>query len=417
MPLASTSSVQYAYIPEVTFGTTPGSGTTRLLRATGDSLDYTIGKESSKEINSTRTISSVVPTSASASGGITGEISYQEWDILMAATLQSTYTVFGTNGVGAAFTTTAGGIATGSITASSATSGASIWTNLKRGQWIRLLTPGDTNNNGKIVRVSTTTAPTTTVLTLDTNTPLVANAGTVVGATIATSRLTHGTTQTSFSIERQNPDLSPATFFNYKGMTPSKMTINETSSALSGISFDFMGKSALAANTTSQLPASPTASYAYDIHSGVAGATVLVWEGGAPLTGTFVKSLSMTFDNSLRAQDGIGTLGSVGIGAGTIQITGSMEIYLADKSIFDKFVANTNTSIIFSSIDNSGNGYIFTLPQVAYTSLKTNASGKDQDQMLSVQFTAMRDISSVQALADTTLQKAVFIDRVGVAAT
>ena len=107
----------------------------------------------------------------------------------------------------------------------------------------------------------------------------------------------------------------------------------------------------------------------------------------------------------------------MGIGAGTIQITGSMEIYLADKSIFDKFVANTNTSIIFSSIDNSGNGYIFTLPQVAYTSLKTNASGKDQDQMLSVQFTAMRDISSVQALADTTLQKAVFIDRVGVAAT
>ena len=412
MPLASTSAVQYAYIPEVTFGVTPGSGTTRLLRSTGDTFNYDITKESSKEINATRTISSVVPVGATASGGITGEISYQEWDILMAATLQSTYSVFGTNGVGATFTTTAGGLAATSITASAATSGASIWTNLKGGQWIRLVAPGDANNNGKIVRVSTSVAPTTTVLTLDTNTPLTVNAGTVSNCTIATSRLSHGTTQTSFSIERQNPDLSPAQFFNYKGMTPSKMTVTEASSALSSISFDFMGKSALRTPTTSQLPASPTASYTYDIHSGVAGATVLVWEGGAPLTGTYVKSLTMNFDNTLRAQDGIGVLGSVGIGSGTIQITGSMEIYLADGALFDKFVANTNTSLIFSSVDIAGNGYIFTLPVVNFSSLKTNASGKDQDQMLSVEFTGLRDASN----ADATLRKAVFIDRVGVAA-
>lgn len=412
MSLASSSAVSLLYVPEVTFGVTPVSGNTRALRMTGETLDYQITKTESKEINPTRTISSVTPTAATASGGITGEISYQEWDILMAATLQSTFTVFGTAGVGAVFTTTAGGITTSSITASVATSGSSSWANLKKGQWFKLNAPGDANNDGKILRTSASVACTTTVLTVDVSTPLVANAGTVAGATIATSRLTHGTTQTSFSIERGLPDATTPQFFNYTGMTPSKMSIEESSGALSGISFDFMGKQAIRAATTSQLPASPTASYAYDIHSGVAGSTVVIWEGGAPLTGTFVKSVKFDFDNTLRAQSGIGTLGSVGIGSGTIKISGEMEIYLADGALYDKFVNNTASSIIFSSVDNSGNGYIFTLPKVIFSQLKTNASGKDQDMMLTMNFMGLRDSGN----ADATLQKAIFIDRVGAAA-
>lgn len=68
----------------------------------GESFVLDVTKESSKEINSTRTVSSVTPTTANASGGVNGEMSYQEWDTLMAATLQSTWTVFGTNGVSGA---------------------------------------------------------------------------------------------------------------------------------------------------------------------------------------------------------------------------------------------------------------------------------------------------------------------------
>lgn len=410
MPLASSSLQQVRYLAETVFGTIPVAGNMRSLRVTGETLDYGVTKDSSKEINATRTVSSAVPTDASASGGITAEISYQEFDILMAATLQDTWTVFGTNGVGAAFSTTAGGLAVGTITASAATTGVNLWTLLQKGQWFRLVAPGDANNDGKILRVSPTVAPTATVITLDAGTPLVANAGTVAACTISTSRLTHGTTQSSFTIERQNSDVGQ--YMAYTGMTPSKMDVNVSSGAFSSISFDFMGKAASRAAAT-QLPGTAVNSYAFDIHSGVAGASCQLWEGGAPITGTFVKSVSLSHDNSLRTQGAICSLGAVGIGSGTIQVSGKLSVYFANGTLFDKFKANTNSSIIFSSVDGSGNGYVFTIPVANISTWKTNSSAKDQDMMVDIDFIGLRDAGNATA----ALQKAIFIDRVGVATT
>lgn len=402
--LASSSLVQIRYIPESTFGVTPGVGNPKDLRITGESLDFTISKEQSKEINSTRTITSVAPVTAAASGGVQAELSYAEYDTLMAAELQSTWAVYGTNGVqGAAASVTA--TAT-TLTASVATSGANDWSTLQRGQWFRLVHPS-TANDGKVFRVSTSVAPTSTVITLDTNTPASVVADTA-GALVQTSRLTHGTTQTSFSIERQATDINQ--FMVYTGMTPSKMDINVASGSLSSISFDFMGKDMDRAGST-QLPGSPVASYNYEIQSGVSGTTCQLWEGGAPLTSTFVKSVSLSYDNALRSQEALCTLGAIGVGSGTINITGSMSVYFADGSLFDKFKANTNTSIIFSSQDSSGNGYVFTIPVANISSWKVTAGSKDQDMMVDLQFIGLRDAGNAVA----GLRKALFIDRLGVA--
>lgn len=403
MPLASSSVVQVRAIPEATFGVTPGAGNPRNLRVTGETLDFAISKEQSKEINATRTISSVVPVTANASGGIQGEISYQEWDVLMAATLQSTFSTWGVNGVSSVLTSVTG-TSTTVLTSGTATSGVNDWSTLQKGQWFKLLSPTSANDN-KILRVSTITAPTTTVITLDVSTPIVVT-GAIASTGIAAGRLSHGTTQTSFTIERNNVDITQ--FLAYVGMTPSKMDVNVSSGALSSISFDFMGKSATRGAVTA-MPGTPTASYTYDIHSGVAGATCQLWEGGLPITGTFVKSLSLSFDNSLRSQEAVCTLGAVSIGAGTIQVSGSMSVYFADGALFDKFKANTNSSIIFSSVDGAGNGYIFTIPVANISSWKTNASGKDQDMMIDLQFIGLRDAAN----AVPALQKAIFVDRVG----
>ena len=64
-------------------------------------------------------------------------------------------------------------------------------------------------------------------------------------------------------------------------------------------------------------------------------------------------------------------------------------------------------------MDGAGNGYIFTMPVANISTWKSNASAKDQDVMIDVQFTALRDAAN----AVPALQKAIFIDRVGVAVT
>ncbi len=403
MPLASTSAIQVRYIQEATFGVIPVAGNPLNVRVTGESLAYDISKQASNEINATRTISSMAPVGASTAGDLNGEMQYREYDRFMESTLQSTFTVYGTNGVGSSFT--ADFTAT-TITASVAPTTTSALTNLKKGQWFRLTTGGI--NNGKLFRVSTTVAPTTTVITLDAGTPATVGS-TVATCSVQTRRLTHGTTQTSYTIEKNMSDVT--VFEAFTGMTPSKMSIAIASGSLSTINFSFMGKSA-AMTTVTALPGTPTASYAFDVQSGVSGTSCQVWEGGAPLTSTFVKSVSLDYDNALRGQDALCTLGYVGIGSGTISLTGSMSIYFADKTIFDKFVANTTTSLIFSTMDGLGNGYVISLPVVNISSYQVTAGGKDADLMAEVQFTALRDATN----ADATLQKVCFIDSFGVAA-
>lgn len=402
MPLASTSAAQLGYIPEATFGVTPTTGNYRYLRMTGESMDFSIEKTASAEINATRTTSSMNPVSASASGGVQGELQYAEYDILMAGALQSSWVAYGTNGVGATFTAD---FTTTTITASVAPTGGSAFTTLQLGQWFRV-SAGANANNGKLLRVSTVTAPTSTVITLDANTPAVAGTS-VANVALQTSRLTHGSTQTSFSIERQLTDV--AQFFNYRGMTPSKMDIGVSTGSLSTINFDFMGKDAVRGAVTG-LPGTPVASYSYGTQSGVSNtAACQIWLGTTPLTGTFAQSVSLSFDNALRQQEGICTLGAVGIGSGTINCTVDVEVYFADGVLFDRFVSNTNSQIIFSSVDGAGNGYVFTLPVANISTYKVNAGGKDSDVMASISFMGLNDDSNVVA----GLRKTLFVDRVG----
>jgi hypothetical protein len=196
----------------------------------------------------------------------------------------------------------------------------------------------------------------------------------------------------------------------YTGMTPSKFTLGMSSGALSSLKFDFMGKAATESNTT-LLPGTPVAAPTYNIHAGVGGATSATWMDGAPVSGTHVKSVTLNFDNSLRAQEAIGTLGAVGIGSGTINCTADIQVYFANKDLLTKYRNNTNTSLIFSTTDEAGNGYIVTIPVANITTVKSNAPGKDSDQMVDVTLTALSDDGNAVA----GLRKVLFIDRIGVA--
>lgn len=411
MTLASTSRVSVQYKAETTFGsinTTTGAGTKYFeLLVNSESLDYNIAKIESASINSTRSISTQTASSANASGGIQGELVHGEYDRFLQSTLQSTFTQFGTNGVGGPFT--CGTNTTTSFESTAAFTGAAA---LAKGQWIRITSAAA--NNGKLVRISTTTAPTTSVITLDAGTPITATTGEAI--TIQAARLTNGTTQTSWSIQRNINDVSPVEYFTYRGMTPSKFNLNIASGALTTIGFDFMGKDAARGTPgTNPLLASGNtnvASQTHSVHSSVNQTNCVIWAAGAALTGTYVKSLALDFDNSLRAQEAVCNLGSVGIGAGTIKCSLKMQLYFAEgATFFSNFTANSNTELIFSSIDPDGNAYVITLPAASVATYKVNAGGKDSDLLVDVTFTALRDTSATSG----TYQKLIAIDRCGVA--
>jgi hypothetical protein len=400
MGLADTSRVQLRAIDEAAaFGVIPVAGNPNNVRMTGESLAYNLQTDSSKEIRGDRQKSDLILVGASASGGFNFELSYNEYDAFLQAMLQGTWAVYGTNGVG---TTFSGTYAAGTITAAVAPVGANAFTTLAQGQWIQLRAPADPNDK-KYVKVHAVTAPTATVITLDASTPLSAS-GPIANSFINTSRLVNGSTQRSFTLEKVFQDINQ--FFSYRGMTGSKMSMNLQSGSIVTGSFDFMGKDSIRTGAT-QLPGAPVLSKTFEMMNAVSGVGN-IYEGGAVLAGTFIKQLSFGLDNALRGRDAIGTLGAVSIGAGTIDVQGSLDVYLADGSLYDKFVNNTSTSLSFRMTDAAGNGYIVTLPHVEYKDAKVQAGAINQDAMLSLPWEAMQD---------ATTGKTIIIDRVGVAAT
>lgn len=405
MTFATTNRAQLRLIKEATFGVTPGSGNPNNLRMTGESLAFAFQTDTSKEIRSDRQVTDLIQTGASASGDINFEFSYAEYDPLIEAIMQSTYTVFGTNGVGAVIPTSAT-FAASTLTAGSATSGNSIFTNLVMGQWVKI--SGSTNPLQNIwAQVSTTVAPTATVLTFQ-GTPFTGATGNGGAAvTVSASRISNGTTLNSYTIERALMDATPAQYFAYRGMCASKMSLKFASGAVVGGAFSFMGKDAKRQDSTSTLPGSPIASKTYDVMNAISGVGN-VMEGGAVLTGTFIKSMDLSIDNSLRAQTAIGTLGSVGVGTGSLQVSGTIEVYLADGTMYDKFLNNTASSLSLRCNDGAGNGYVITLPKIKYGDSKINAGSIDQDVMLSMPFNAIMDPAS---------GKTIIIDRAGAAVT
>ena len=463
MALATANLAQLRYIRESTFGTTPVAGVGENIRMTGESLAYAIGTKVSGELRSDRQETDLVQISASGTGGVNFELSYKEFDDFLEDALQSTWlgandvagitaTITDANTLTASAATPFAGIIAGQtvrftgwatpanngiftvVTASGTelTFGAGLLTNeadvtvgfssfgrttlsvtTTSGTTLTAAT-GDPFANvvvGQMIKISgMTTAANNQVAKVVTKTSskiLVFASATfaaneTAGTTrLSSSRLSNGVTQRSYTLERNLTDVTQ--FFAYRGMTLDKMSLKFASGDIVGGSFDFMGKDAVRAGET-VIPGTSNLSDTFDVMNAVAGVGAIL-EAGAALTGTFIKSLDLNTGNTLRARDGIGTLGAVSIGSGTFVATGSMEVYLADGTLYDKFIANTASALQWNVTDGAGNGYTLQLPNIKFSDAKVNAGGKDQDVMLSMPFTA---------LMDPTTTKTLLIDRFGV---
>ena len=415
MPTLSASNrTQLAYKLEGAYPTNWGAlqgGNGNLLRITGETLDYTNGTERSKELRSDRQVTDTILVSASAQGGVNFEMSYREFDWLLEGIAQNTFTVYGTNGVSAAIPTLT--LASGTITAGAATTGVDLFTTLDKGQWISLIPPAGATQTvkdyiaGRAFRISSVTAPTSTVITLDAATPI----NTTIGGTsltsgfVSSSRLTNASTMKSYSIEVGHLDINQ--FRQYTGMIPSKLDLKIGVGSIITGSCEFMGKGMTLVQTTGM--GTVVASKGYSPANAVRGVFDIL-EGGSSITATtYIKSADIMIDNSLRGQEAVGVLGNAGVAAGTIVASGKLEVYFADKVIYEKFLNNTETSLAIPVQDNLGNGYIISFPRMKYTAAKINATGLDQDNMLSLDFDALMDNTATSA----TYQKTFSIFRVG----
>lgn len=382
--LASTNFSLLAYTKESTFGEIPEisqTGFPRYIRYNSESFNYDKVKEASQELGS-RTDAAVFEISAASSGSISTEVSYREYEPLIESVLQGAWKTYSTGPL------TDIEFAVGSI------SGTFSVTNLKAGQFFKVSGSGTANDN-KVFRASSVAD---NLITLDSSTPATAATGANT-TTLSSSRLVNGNVQSSFSFERQNLDTRE--YWCYTGMTPSKMDLQVSAREISNLSFEFVGKGLNRLAMQTNLDEVPIPPWEYGIHTGATSGQF--WFDGVKSNPELhVRSMSLSYDNTLRDQYALGDLHPIGYGSGTITITGILEVYFSSAYLYNKYLSNQGVPITFATYDSKGNGYVITLPKVVFTNYGTNAAGKDDDLILRLEYFALAQDG-----------EAIQIDRVG----
>ena len=106
---------------------------------------------------------------------------------------------------------------------------------------------------------------------------------------------------------------------------------------------------------------------------------------------TAIKSIKFSIDGNLRNQQAVGSKFPIGIAAGRLNLTGTIEAYFADGEMYDRFIEHQTVSLAFPIIDQDKNTYYFTIPAFKVSSDPIAPGGLDQDVMESMEFTAFRD--------------------------
>ena len=367
--MSSTNRTEIRYVAETTWSQTPNNPTMKVFRDTDDSLVYNISSTQSNEISSDRQVSDLILLGGEASGAINWELSYGNGDDFIESALFSSWS----NDLGISATDISA-----SATDNSFNSTSTDFSSVEVGQWIKVDGFTNSENNGyfQVTSVSTN--------------KLIVTAGTLVDEaagntiTINGSTIKNGTTMKSFTIERVHSDVSQ--YFQFLGMVVSGMSLRAAANSIVTGSFNFVGKSA--SRSGSSIASSVTPATTEDVMNAVSNVAD-IREGGTVLSDIFIQELTFNVANNIRGLSAIGYQGNADLSEGDFVVTGTINTYFSDGTLYDKFINNNETSISFR-VTKGSHTYIFTWPKVKYSSSSINVPGRNQDVMQNLGWQAMK---------------------------
>lgn len=186
-----------------------------------------------------------------------------------------------------------------------------------------------------------------------------------------------------------------AQYFITDGQRVGGFSYDFTSNQLLTGSFTFMGRGMTRQGTT-KLGDEAAYTVLPTTDTKVANSTVNVGAiivDGEELS-TALQSINLTGDNALRNQNAVGYKFPAGIGAGRMEISGSVNAYFADGALWDRFIEHKTVGLAFPLTDGEGHRYEFTIPAVVFSTDNVNPAGGNQDIMEAMEWTAKRDAAT-----------------------
>jgi len=132
--------------------------------------------------------------------------------------------------------------------------------------------------------------------------------------------------------------------------------------------------------------------------SGAGGVNINVTSG----EGVYFQSLDFTVANNLRGVQAIGQMGNVTVSPGQLAVTGNMNAYFQDDTMYEKFVDGSEFSLSYEVQDENDEAYVYYFPRATIGGSTMSAGGNDQDLVENMTW---------QALMDSTLKTSIMINR------
>ncbi len=248
---------------------------------------------------------------------------------------------------------------------------------------------GNASNRG----IFTVTALTDDEITVDRFPGTNANGGsrpvTIKGSMLRNPYDPDEITPQSFTIETGFEDVDQ--FFIADGQRIGSFAMNVASQSILNGSFGLQGR-AMTRQVSTKLgdapftPLDTTATQVLNATSNVGTITVLDEE----LT-TAIQSIAINGNNNLRDQNAVSYKFPAGIGAGRMEITGTVVAYFANGDMWDRFIEHDEVSLSFPVTSIEGHTYVITVPSAHFSTDTVNPPGLNQDILENLEFMAKRD--------------------------
>ncbi len=344
-------------------------------RMTSEGLRQDTATTASQEIRSDRQVSEILRTSISALGDVAFELSYGTYDPIFKSALYSA--AFSSAVVVGPAATISFDPADNSVNDSGSGFGSIVV-----GQWVRMSGANKAANNG-VGKVLTQAAG---KLTLSGITLVTEAAGASVTVKMG-EQIVNGTTETSFTFEKEFTDLAQV-FANFLGQIPGSLELRVASGAIITGSFSLLGQKELSPSPRGSSASTLTAASTTGVSNAIDNISAIL-ENAVEYAST---QFAFTLSNALRERPEIKVLGAQSIGAGRVGITGTLQAYLReDVRAIDKYLAFDSTSLAFVVTDKASNIYVFEFPEVKFTSGQRAVGGTEQDVFADFQWMASRD--------------------------
>lgn len=201
---------------------------------------------------------------------------------------------------------------------------------------------------------------------------------------VGTDQLQTGTTRRYFTIERYFSNLAVPEWHRFTGCEVNGFNFSIAPDAIVTGAFSFVGKdSSIGTSIISGATyGAATTTQPFDSFSGT------INEGGSPIA--TVTSLELTLENGLNPLFVVGDATSDTPSIGRSRVSGTMTTYFQSKTLLEKFINETSSSLVFTLVDLAGNAYDFTLPNIKYTGGQPDVDG-EAEITISMPFMALYD--------------------------